>query len=170
MWPRQPSRHASPFLPSCHLSWTGSVISGHGKGRDGGGGWGGGGGGGRRLSVCLSGEKTSPPPFAPPVWGGYGRLRLRPQLPVQMPAVPKIKCIKTGSQSLLSDHHDNRRQARGDDTSAPILPLPWETALLDCSLSVSWAFCTSLLSFMCPLFLLSSSSSSSSLISLSGAL
>lgn len=70
----------------------------------------------------MSGEKTSPPPFAPQEWGGYGRLRLRPQLMAQMPAVPKIKCIKTGSQSLLSDHHDNRRKAHGDDIFATILP------------------------------------------------
>lgn len=82
----------------------------------------GGGGRGEEAAVCMSGEKTSPPPFAPQEWGGYGRLRLRPQLMAQMPAVPKIKCIKTGSQSLLSDHHDNRRKAHGDDIFATILP------------------------------------------------
>lgn len=40
----------------------------------------------------------------------------------QMPAPPKIKRIKAGSRRLFGDH--NRRMARGDDTSAPVLPLP----------------------------------------------
>lgn len=128
---------------------------------------GGGGGGlwvgtrGMEAAVCLS-VRGENPPFAPRVWGGYWRSRL--QLPAQMPAAPKIKCIKAGSRRLLSDHHDNRRMAWGDDTSTPILPRPREAALQDCSaglflrrLSLSFIFSRL-------------SSSSSSLICLLGAL
>lgn len=130
MWHRQQSRRGSPFQPSCHLSWTRSAISRRGSsdgvwwwwavGEDEGG----------EAAVCLS-VRGENPPFAPRVWGGYWRSRL--QLPAQMPAAPKIKCIKAGSRRLLSDHHDNRRMAWGDDTSTPILPRPREAALQDCS-------------------------------------
>lgn len=123
----KPSCHASPFQPSCHPSWTGIAISRRGS-SDGGWWWWAMGEDGGGLSVCLSEENIRP--FAPRVRGEYWCSRL--QLPAQMPVAPKIKCIKAGSRRLLSDHHDNRRMAWGDDTSTPILPRPREAALQDC--------------------------------------
>lgn len=147
--PHLPCRHVIHLAQGCVMSrqWAAGEEKGVGGGVD-------------SYLVSLSGQerKSSPPFFSESVRRGTRRLCLRPQLWVQVPVVPKIKCIKTGRQSLLSDHHDNRH----GETTPPLQSSPcperlhcWTARFLSAGLSRSlscrlWALS---LSFHPPLLL-----------------
>lgn len=67
------------------------------------------------------------------------------QTAAQMPVVPKIKRLRSGSQSLVNDHRDNGLKFTGGQHLR--YSRPWEATLLDCSPSVIFVVLLSSLIF-----------------------